>query len=134
MDNFLKVLLVTGGAEFNDRWTDLDSTEILELETRAWRLTAPLPSARNALRAAVVNNNIFVFGENILCYINIEHLIVSCNVYNDDIFTGGWWSSDLKDILQYNPASHTWEEVGQMKKARSGHAVAVLDDVSKLCP
>ena len=39
----------------------------------------------------------------------------------------------LKDILQYNTASNTWEEVGQMKEARSGHAVAVLDDVSNLC-
>ena len=96
-----------------------------------WRLTAPLPSARYGLRAAVLDNNIFLFGENILCYINIEHIIVSCNVYNDDIFTGG---SDRKDILQYNTASHTWEEVGQMKEARRDHALAVLDDVTKLCP
>ena len=83
-----------------------------------------------------MNNNIFVFGENYLCYINIERLIVSCNVYNDDIFTGGNKGSSgyLKDILQYNTASHTWEEVGQMKEARVNHAVAVLDDVTKLCP
>ena len=54
--------------------------------------------------------------------------------YNDDIFTGGWDGSALKDILQYNTASHTWEEVGQMKEARQYHAVAVLDDVTKLCP
>ena len=40
----------------------------------------------------------------------------------------------LMDILQYNTASHTWEEVGQMKKARRTHAVGVLDDVSHLCP
>ena len=56
------------------------------------------------------------------------------NVYNDDIFTGGKGSSYPKDILQYNTASHTWEEVGQMKEARGDHAVAVLDDVTKLCP
>ena len=101
-----------------------------------WRLTASLPSARHGLRSAVVDNNIFVFGENILCYINIEHIIVSCNVYNDDIFTGGHDGSrsDLTDILQYNTTSHTWEEVGQMKQARSSHAVSVLKDVSDLCP
>ena len=62
----------------------LASTEVMEAGG-TWRLTASLPSARNGLRAAVVNNNIFVFGENILCYINIEHLIVYCNVYNVDI-------------------------------------------------
>ena len=128
----MQVLLVTGGYNHNDGY--LASTEVMEAGG-TWRLTVPLPSARYGLRAAVVNNNIFVFGENILCYINIEHIIVSCNVYNDDIFTGGWVSSGyLKDILQYNTASHTWEEVGQMKEARGYHAVAVLDDVTKLCP
>ena len=51
------------------------------------------------------------------------------------LFKGGEdGSSALKDILQYNPASHTWEEVGQMKEARAWHAVTVLDDVTKLCP
>ena len=53
------------------------------------------------------------------------------------LFTGGeekYGSSDLKDILQYNTASHTWEEAGQMKEPREGHAVGVLDDVSQLCP
>ena len=128
----MQVLLVTGG--YNDNDDQLDSTEVMEAGG-TWRLTAPLPSARSTLSAAVVNNNIFVFGENILCYINIEHIIVSCNVYdvyNDDVFTGHRGSSYLKDILQYNTASNTWEEVGQMKEARSGHAVAVLDDVSNL--
>ena len=127
----MQVLLVTGGYNHNDRY--LTSTEVMEAGG-TWRLTASLPSARSRLRAAVVNNNIFVFGENILCYINIEHLIVSYNVYNDDIFAGGYDGSSLSDILQYNTTSHTWEEVGQMKEARSYHGVAVLEDVSHLCP
>ena len=50
------------------------------------------------------------------------------------VFTGGsTGSSNLKDILQYNTTSHTWEEVGQMKEGRADHAVSVLDDVSNLC-
>ena len=60
-----QVLLVTGGHNGNDG--RLDSTEILEVNSRTWRLTAPLPSARSRLKAAVLDNNIFVFGENILC-------------------------------------------------------------------
>ena len=75
----MQVLLVTGGYNSNDG--RLDSTEVMKTGG-TWRLTAPLPSARYRLRAAVVNNNIFVFGENNLRYINIEHLIVSCNVYD----------------------------------------------------
>ena len=128
----MQVLLVTGGYNTNDK--ELDTTEMLEDNARTWRLTGPLPSGRHGLTAAVLDNNIFVFGEDILCYINIEHLIVSYNVYNDDIFTGGYYGSPLKDILQYNTASHTWEEVGQMINFRKFHAVAVLDDVSQLCP
>ena len=68
----MQVLLVTGGYNHNDG--DLASTEVMEAGG-TWRLTASLPSARNGLRAAVVNNNIFVFGENNLRYINIEHII-----------------------------------------------------------
>ena len=56
--------------------------------------------------------------------------------YNDDIFTGGLGerSSDLSDILQYNPTSNTWEEVGQMKDARARFALGLLEDVSVICP
>ena len=66
----MQVLLVTGGFNHNDG--NLASTEVMETGG-TWRLTAPLPSARYRLRAAVVNKNIFVYGENNLCYINIEH-------------------------------------------------------------
>ena len=130
----MQVLLVTGGLQYSGGYIYLDSTEVLEDMAGTWRLTAPLPSARSDLRAAVLDNNIFVFGENILCYINIEHLIVSYNVYNDDIFAGGYDGLYYSDILQYNTTSHTWEEVGQMEEARRYHAVTVLEDVSHLCP
>ena len=56
----MQVLLVTGGYNHNDRY--LTSTEVMEAGG-TWRLTASLPSARNGLRAAVLDNNIFVFGE-----------------------------------------------------------------------
>ena len=62
----MQVLLVTGGGNSNDgRLVGLDSTEVLEDMAGNWRLTAPLPSARTGLRAASVDNNIFVFGQNI---------------------------------------------------------------------
>ena len=74
------------------------STEVLEAGG-AWRQTGPLPSARTELRAAVLNNNIFVFGDNIFRYVIlvliIEHLI-----------------KGSKDILKYNISYHTWEKVG----------------------
>ena len=60
----LQVLLVTGGV--NGDSGRLDSTEVLEDNT--WKMSAPLPSARNGLQAASVANTIFVFGKNILYY------------------------------------------------------------------
>ena len=52
------------------------------------------------------------------------------------MFTGGLDKdgNPLSDILRYNKKNNTWEEVGQMKEARGWHAVAVLEDVSQLCP
>ena len=64
------MLLVTGGHDLSDY---LDSTEILQ--DNNWRITAPLPSARDGLRAASIDNKILVFGRNIfiLYDINIFH-------------------------------------------------------------
>ena len=74
----MQVLLVAGGAEYLSGYISLDSTELLEdMMAGTWRLTAPLPTARYGLRAVSVENNIFLFGENILYDINIDHLILS---------------------------------------------------------
>ena len=62
----MQVLLVTGGMQYSGGYIYLDSTEVLEDMAGTWRLTAPLPSGREELSAASVENNIFVFGENIL--------------------------------------------------------------------
>ena len=58
----MQMLLVTGGRQIlNNSRIPLDSTEILE--TNTWRISAPLPSARYGLRAASLENTIFLFGE-----------------------------------------------------------------------
>ena len=72
----LQVLLVTGGWDGSDV---LDSTEILEDKNWSyWRMTAPLPSARDGLRAASIDNKILVFGRNIF-------IIKSLNITRLDI-------------------------------------------------
>ena len=72
----MQVLLVTGGRQgTRDSSIPLDSTEILE--TNTWRISAPLPSARNGLRAASLGNTIFLFGE-IIFHINLY--------FNSDLF------------------------------------------------
>ena len=68
----MQVLLVTGGQKQRDGSLNFDlalkSTEVLEAGG-AWRQTGPLPSERSGLRAAVLNNNIFVFGDNMFHYV-----------------------------------------------------------------
>ena len=68
----MQVLLVTGGQK--QRYGALKSTEVLEAGG-SWKLTSPLPSARYGLKAAVLENKIFVFGESIFHYV-IPALII----------------------------------------------------------
>ena len=77
----MQVLLVTGGQKQRDGSLNFDlalkSTEVLEAGG-SWRQTGSLPSARFGLRAAVLDNNIFVFGENIFCYISFYYWTSHC--------------------------------------------------------
>ena len=59
----MQVLLVTGGADANGNL--LSSTEIynLKIETAPWYYAASLPSARETIVSATIQNSIFVFGE-----------------------------------------------------------------------
>ena len=85
----MQVILVTGGLQasrgirigignYNGNDAALDSTEVLEDVAGAWRLTAPLPSAREGLRAASLENNIFVLGKNIFSSIGISMFNKHC--------------------------------------------------------
>ena len=73
----MQVLLVTGGQKQRDGSLNfnlaLKSTEVLEAGG-VWRQTDPLPSARYGLKAAVLDNNIFVFGDNIFSVVSVLYL------------------------------------------------------------
>ena len=56
----LEVVLVTGGGNLGARYRD--STEIM-VDFKAWRPAANLPSARYGLRAASLDNKVFLFGQ-----------------------------------------------------------------------
>ena len=59
MYNYInQALLVTGGSD----GSDLSSTEIYT--NGIWKIGAALPSPRNYLMAATVDNSVFVFGKN----------------------------------------------------------------------
>merc|ERR1712062_46869 len=94
-----QVLLVTGG------YYDLSSTEIATYtssSTLSWRIVeaGDLPSARQGLRAAVVENVLYV--------------------------TGGDDGNDLTAILSWDPVQEKWTHAGDLKVARRFHAVVAI--------
>ena len=69
----------------------------------SWRETDNLPSPTDSLRAAVVNNILYV--------------------------TGGYNGDPLSTILSWNPSEESWTEVGNLKVARYYHAVVAVPDL-----
>jgi len=127
-DNGQRVVLVTGG--YNLGASVLDSTELM-VDFNSWRPAANLPSARPGLRAASLDNKVFLFGG--------EYDIEGEVSFLDSILVflfGGVHSSEspLDSILFYNPDSDEWQPAGNMIVPRWNHAVAVFPDVSQLCP
>jgi len=106
------VLMVTGGGQWSETYTRLDSTEILVSPGRSWRTltTARLPSPRLGLRAGTANNVVYVFG--------------------------GYDSNDnaLNTILSFNKTEESWQPAGQMSEERYDHAVEKVEDIGQHCP
>ena len=113
---------MTGGYDINHR---LSSTEVISSVSGGWKYVGELPSKRWILRSITLANKIFVSG-----YLSPE------TSENKLFILGGVNAGGhLADILQFNPTSNQWEEAGQMKKGREGHAVSLipLDEAQKLC-
>ena len=57
----MQTLLVTGGADASENFHS--STEIYSDSTATWSFAAPLPSPRQTIMSATLDNSVFVFGE-----------------------------------------------------------------------
>ena len=97
-----------------------DSTELLVHGAAQWTRSGSLPSPRRGLRGASINNKVIVTGEK-LCSLS----------YNIIINSGGYDASihvdHLDDILQFEPESGEWLQIGTLKHKRSHHAVSVIN-------
>jgi len=103
-----KTFLVTGGRPA-DGETGISSTEILMENSAAWILSGNLPSPRNALRGANIDNKV--------------------------IMTGGDGVDISDDILQFQPDTGEWIMMDKMMEKRSVHALSVIsaEDVQQFC-
>ena len=61
--NVLKILLVSGG---NEGGSYLDSTEIFDTNLGGWITGAVLPNPMDRLRAATIDNRVYIFGIDII--------------------------------------------------------------------
>ena len=57
----MQTLLVTGGADASENF--LSSTEIYSDSTATWSFASALPSPRQTIMSATLDNSVFVFGE-----------------------------------------------------------------------
>ena len=52
------------------------------------------------------------------------------------LYSGGWDGSSVRnDILEYDPETKMWKQIGTMREARYDHAVTVVDygDYADFC-
>jgi len=103
-----QVLLITGGVYFGDGTHQFSSTEVATYTEGSskleWREVGNLPSGRNGLRAALVDNVIHVTG-------------------GRDYDSG---DNDLTSILAWDSSSESWQHVGDLATARNIHAAVGL--------
>ena len=75
----MQVLLVTGGSSSSTQY--LDSTELLLPSATFWTISAALPSPRDSLKGATLDNKVIMTGT------NIDTLIITIIVIISFIFT-----------------------------------------------
>ena len=124
----LKILLVIGG--YPSRYAaPLDSTELFDtnLGGGGWTTGAALPNQMKGLRAANIDNRVYIFGifdilikfylfyiERIQLYLHIQFLQ---EVMTEAVIMTLSWSDATSD---------SYTETGTMTQARSDHAVSVV--------
>jgi len=96
-----KTFLVTGGWS-GDGYNDLSSTELLVENSAKWIYSGELPTPRDGLRGA-----------------NIDQRVIMTGGREGDYHV-------LDDILEFNPSAGTWILVDRMMSAKEKHAVSVI--------
>ena len=119
--------LVTGGCtarNSEDRCiANTDTTELLSAGASAWVYTDPLPSARRGLSGASISNRVIISGEWLyvatVCWEGIITITMFC--------AGGEYGNGLDSILQFDGETQQWEEIGQLRQKRAGHAHSIIN-------
>ena len=130
------MLLVAGGYSASQQRAgrELATTELLLPGRAAWALVGSLPASMHGLRAAAVDNRVFMFGEEAALVINtLTRLSVSTGGFGplegeDGTFIFDW-------ILEFDRDLEIWTQIGKMSQKRAFHAVSPVrfQDISRFC-
>lgn len=88
----------------------LDTMEEYDPVTNAWRARSPMPTARNHMGAGAVNGKVYVIGGRLTAAFSI-------------VMPG-----QTDAVQEYDPATDSWATKAPMPTARSGGALAVLNN------
>ena len=91
----------------------------------AWVFAGELPSSRVGLRGANIDNKILMTGK----YNDLQKKYI----LQIKIYIGGFGEDFLDEILEFDPVTEKWTEVGNLKHARGVHAVSVINFQPDLC-
>merc|ERR1719336_1750133 len=113
------VYLVAGG-----KWSkaggggdeSLSSTELLTAGSAAWVEAAPLPSARNGLRAVTVPLSDYYGADRVL--------VTGGTAYDSE--AGAHQQPRLDSVLEFDQSSYEWRQVGVLQLARGAHAASIV--------
>ena len=133
----MQVLLVTGGYNGNT----LDSTELLLPSATSWSYSGALPSPRQYLRGATLDNKVVITGTNSDTLIIMRHNLFykHCNSlhiaggYYYDYYT--YTPTHYDDVLEYDEEMQEWKKIGSMSIKRVNHAITVVnyDSIKEYC-
>merc|ERR1719300_2109085 len=108
-NGWIEVLLVAGGQTQSSKY--LSSTEILALGDSSWKQSGSLPYEVYGVKGVSLNNKI--------------------------LGTGGhdYFENDFDEVIEFDPKSEEWSQVGRMMVARSSHGISIVSakDIVDFC-
>ena len=122
----MQVLLVTGGHAAGIMAPPLATTELLVQGAAAWTFAASLPSAAtDGIRGVSIGNSVIVAG-------SVQGRGESIM---DTVTSGGYNGGDLSSVLQFDPSTQEWRQVGELQQRRYSHAMSVVTvlDIMDIC-
>ena len=118
----------------------LSSTELLTAGSAAWVEAAPLPSARNGLRAVTVplsggGHRVIVTGTETSPHVCRGFMEPSAGGTAYDSEAGAHQQPRLDSVLEFDQSSYEWRQVGVLQLARGAHAASIVrvQDIQDYC-